>query len=131
MEDLKDKHLKKDKYFCGVATIGAIPFLKILSEANLLFDPIHQFIVSLCMPQETFSYQKLFAFTKAILQKIGCIEEHAATSAKVLLSADLRGIDSHGVARLSGYVRLWEVKRVNTNPALKIIYETPSTAVVD
>src|SRR6187431_11664 len=83
------------------------------------------------MAQEIFYYQQLFDFTKSILQKIGCSEEHAATSAKVLLSADLRGIDSHGVARLSGYVRLWEVKRVNTDPALKIIHETPSTAVVD
>ena len=35
------------------------------------------------------------------------------------------------MARLSGYVRLWEVKRINTDPALKIIHETPSTAVVD
>lgn len=66
-----------------------------------------------------------------MLQKIGCNEDHAATAAEVLLSADLRGIDSHGVARLSGYVRLWEVKRINTSPALKIIHETPSTAVVD
>ena len=83
------------------------------------------------MPQEIYRYEQLFDFTKAVLQKIGCSDEHAATSAKVLLSADLRGIDSHGVARLSGYVRLWEVKRVNTNPDLKIIHETPSTAVVD
>lgn len=83
------------------------------------------------MPQETFNYHQLFDFTKAILQKIGCSEEHSVTSAKVLLSADLRGIDSHGVARLSGYVRLWEVNRVKTNPTLKIIHETPSTAVVD
>lgn len=83
------------------------------------------------MSQETYSYNQLYEFTSAILQKIGCGREHAATSAKVLLSADLRGIDSHGVARLSGYVRLWEVKRVNTDPALKIIHETPSTAVVD
>ena len=50
---------------------------------------------------------------------------------KSLLSADLRGVDSHGVARLSGYVRLWEVKRVNAKPEIKIIHETPSTAVVD
>jgi LDH2 family malate/lactate/ureidoglycolate dehydrogenase len=49
----------------------------------------------------------------------------------VLLSADLRGIDSHGVARLSGYVRLWDAKRVNATPNIKIIHETPSTAVVD
>src|SRR6187401_3797866 len=83
------------------------------------------------MPEQKFSYDQLLDFTKSILQKIGCSEEHAATSAKVLLSADLRGIDSHGVARLSGYVRLWEVKRINTDPALKIVHETPSTAVVD
>src|SRR6187455_1530851 len=83
------------------------------------------------MAQETFSYQQLLEFTKAILQKIGCSKEHAATSAKVLLSADLRGIDSHGIARLSGYVRLWEVDRVNSNPQIKVVHETPSTAVVD
>jgi len=50
---------------------------------------------------------------------------------KALLSADLRGIDSHGIARLSGYVRLWEAKRINAKPEIKIIHQTPSTAVVD
>lgn len=83
------------------------------------------------MPQELFSYQQLAEFTKAILQKMGCSPSHATTATNVLLAADLRGIDSHGVARLSGYVRLWEINRVNTRPALKIIHETPSTAVVD
>ncbi len=52
-------------------------------------------------------------------------------AANALLSADLRGIDSHGIARLSGYVRLWEVKRVNATPAIQIVHETPSTAVLD
>ena len=61
---------------------------------------------------------------------IGCSEEHAALATEVLLSADLRGIDSHGVARLSGYV-LWQMSRINANPQIKIIHETPSTAVVD
>jgi LDH2 family malate/lactate/ureidoglycolate dehydrogenase len=83
------------------------------------------------MPNQTFTYTQLFDFTKTILQKIGCSEKDADIAAKVLLSADLRGIDSHGIARLSGYVRLWDVKRVNANPELKIIHETPSTAVVD
>jgi LDH2 family malate/lactate/ureidoglycolate dehydrogenase len=83
------------------------------------------------MPEELFSYQQLFDFTKAVLQKIGCEERDANTASKVLLSADLRGIDSHGVARLSGYVRLWEAKRINAKPAITIIHETPSTAVVD
>ena len=83
------------------------------------------------MSQELFSYQQLVDFTKSIFQKIGCSETDAALATKVLISADLRGIDSHGVARLSGYVRLWEAKRVNAKPILKIIHETPSTAVVD
>ena len=83
------------------------------------------------MPEQLFSYQQLFNFTTTILQKIGCSENDSEIAARVLLSADLRGVDSHGVARLSGYVRLWEVKRINTNPLIKILHETPSTAVVD
>jgi len=83
------------------------------------------------MSEQKFSYQQLFDFSKTVLKKIGCSDADAELSVKVLLSADLRGIDSHGIARLSGYVRLWEAKRVNATPALKIIHETPSTAVVD
>ena len=78
-----------------------------------------------------FPYQQIQAFTKSIFIKIGCNESDADKATKVLLSADLRGVDSHGVARLSGYVRLWDAKRVNANPEMKIIHETPSTAVVD
>jgi L-2-hydroxycarboxylate dehydrogenase (NAD+) len=83
------------------------------------------------MAENKLSYKQLFDFSKAVLQKIGCSEKDAELAIKVLLSADLRGIDSHGVARLSGYVRLWEVNRVNATPEIKTIHETPSTAVVD
>ena len=83
------------------------------------------------MNTQTFSYDQLFHFTVHIFQKIGCSPEHAHEAAGVLLSADLRGIDSHGVARLSGYVRLWEAGRVNAQPTIKVIHETPSTAVID
>jgi LDH2 family malate/lactate/ureidoglycolate dehydrogenase len=83
------------------------------------------------MPKQLFSYQRLFDFTFSVFKKIGCSDEHADTASKALLSADLRGIDSHGIARLSGYVRLWEVNRVNATPDIKVIHETPSTAVVD
>lgn len=76
-------------------------------------------------------YAQLYDFTKKILLKIGCPEVDAKLAADVLLSADLRGVDSHGVARLSGYIRLWEKKRINAHPNIKTIYETPSTAVVD
>jgi len=83
------------------------------------------------MPEQNFSYQQLSAFTKSIFEKIGCSARHADIATETLLSADLRGVDSHGIARLSGYVRLWDAKRVNANPVIKVIHETPSTAVVD
>ncbi|MBE7173156.1 MAG: Ldh family oxidoreductase [Williamsia sp.] len=78
-----------------------------------------------------FSYNQLFDFVYAVFARIGCSETDATTAAHTLLSADLRGIDSHGIARLSGYVRLWEVGRINPQPDLKLVHETPSTAVVD
>ncbi len=80
---------------------------------------------------QNFSYDALYNFSTSVFKKIGCPAAQAEAAAKVLLSADLRGVDSHGVARLSGYVRLWEAKRVNANPDVKIIHESPSTAVVD
>ena len=78
-----------------------------------------------------FSLDRLLTFTKNIFLKMDCSEKDASTAADVLLSADLRGVDSHGVARLSGYVRLWEAGRINPKPRIKVIHETPSTGVVD
>lgn len=79
----------------------------------------------------TYSYDHLQSFSQKIFLRIGCTEKHAELAATVLLSADLRGIDSHGIARLTGYVRLWEAGRVNPTPDIKVVHETPSTAVVD
>ena len=63
--------------------------------------------------------------------KIGYSNDQAIEAANVLLSADLRGVDSHGVARLAGYLRLYEKNRINSKPQLSVVHETPSTAVVD
>ncbi|MEI6086686.1 MAG: Ldh family oxidoreductase [Bacteroidota bacterium] len=79
----------------------------------------------------TFSYDQLYQFTHTVFLKMGCSLQDATTAATVLISADLRGIDSHGVARLSGYLRLWEAGRINTKPNIRVVYETQSTAVVD
>lgn len=81
--------------------------------------------------EQTFSYKHLFDFTYHIFKSVGCNNLDATTATKALLAADVRGIDSHGVARLSGYVRLWEAKRINATPRIQIVHETPSTAVVD
>ena len=81
--------------------------------------------------EQHFSYESLYDFSRNVFLRIGCSAPDAAMASTVLLSADLRGVDSHGVARLSGYVRLWEAGRVNATPNIHVIHETPSTAVVD
>lgn len=83
------------------------------------------------MADPIYTYDHLKQFSHAIFNKIGCPEDQSALATKVLLDADLRGIDSHGIARLSGYVRLWEAQRVNATPNVRIVHESPSTAVVD
>lgn len=83
------------------------------------------------MSVRIFSYQTLAQFAQSVFEKMGCTKSDAQLATNVLLAADLRGIDSHGIARLIGYIRLWEVGRINTHAQIKIVHETPSTAVVD
>ena len=78
-----------------------------------------------------FSAEELKQFATKVFISIGCPEAEAQQAADVLVSADLRGVDSHGVARLSGYIRLHEKQRLNATPQIKTVHETPSTAVVD
>ena len=78
-----------------------------------------------------FSVTQLKTFTQYIFQSIGFLEADAILAAKVLISADLRGVDSHGIARLAGYVRLFDHGRLNPKPNIRIVHQTPSTAVVD
>lgn len=93
----------------------------------IIYKPLH----SSLMQENIFTYQQLFNFAKKVFLSIHFLEEEAELAAKVLLQADLRGIDSHGIARLSGYVRLWEAQRLNATPRIRVVYETPSTATVD
>jgi LDH2 family malate/lactate/ureidoglycolate dehydrogenase len=77
------------------------------------------------------SHDSLADFARRVFLQMGCSEGDADIATRVLLAADLRGIDSHGVARLSGYVRLWQAGRVNPKPQMRITSETPSTAGLD
>jgi LDH2 family malate/lactate/ureidoglycolate dehydrogenase len=83
------------------------------------------------MSEPVYTHDQLKSFALSIFEKIGCPPKDAKLATEVLLSADLRGIDSHGIARLSGYVRLWNKKRINSTPNIRIVHESPSTAVVD
>lgn len=70
-----------------------------------------------------------FAFS--VFKSLGCPDEDAHLASDVLITADLRGIDSHGVARLSGYVRLFHKGRINPRPVLKLQRESHTTGTVD
>ena len=76
-------------------------------------------------------HQELKHFTAEVFIEMGCPVDDAELAADVLVAADLRGVDSHGVARLTSYLRLLEHGRINPTPELKVVHETPSTALVD
>lgn len=79
----------------------------------------------------TFSEDQLRTFSRSVFLHMGCTDAHADLASDVLIKSDLRGIDSHGLARLTGYVRLWEKGRINTKPNIRVVHETPSTATID
>ncbi|MFO7573667.1 MAG: Ldh family oxidoreductase [Bacteroidales bacterium] len=80
---------------------------------------------------EKYTYQYLFDFTLEVFMKMGCSREHATTIAEVFLAAELRDIPSHGMIRMKDYYQLWQKGRIKTSPDIRIVHETPSTAVVD
>jgi L-2-hydroxycarboxylate dehydrogenase (NAD+) len=78
-----------------------------------------------------YDYKYLFDFTKNVFMRMGCSEHDSVIIAEVFLAAELRGHSSHGMLRIKDYYELWLAKRINTSPEVKIVHESPSTAVVD
>jgi len=78
-----------------------------------------------------YTYDYLFNFTKTLFSKMGCSSDDSKTIADVLLKAELRNIPSHGMLRLKDYHLFWKEGMINPKPDVKIVHETPSTAVVD
>ena len=86
------------------------------------------------MPEvETINYphEKLSEFSKLTFQYFGIPEKEAQLASEVLSMSDLRGIDSHGVARLHSYFDMLEQERINPVPQIKIVRESASTATVN
>jgi L-2-hydroxycarboxylate dehydrogenase (NAD+) len=73
----------------------------------------------------------LHEFTRRVFASLGVPDRDARLAADVLNAADLRGIDSHGVARLHTYFDLLSAGRINPRPTLRVIRESASTATVD
>jgi LDH2 family malate/lactate/ureidoglycolate dehydrogenase len=79
----------------------------------------------------TYPAEVLREFSARLLAAAGVPPDDAALAADVLLAADLRGIDSHGVARLRGYYDVVRTGQVNARPEPRIVRETLTTATVD
>jgi LDH2 family malate/lactate/ureidoglycolate dehydrogenase len=74
----------------------------------------------------------LTAFVAAVLEKVGVAKADAAVVADVLVTADLRGIESHGVARLeSYYVSRIRSGKLNPRPDVSTVRETATSVLVD
>ena len=75
---------------------------------------------------------KLRALVVAALAKVGVGPADAATTADVLVAADLRGIESHGIARLrSFYVDRIRGGSLDPTPDVRVVRESPTTLVLD
>jgi len=87
------------------------------------------------MPAESelrhFPIEDLSRFSAAVFMHFGVPKADARLAADVLAKSDLRGIDSHGVARLHTYFEMLELGRINPKPKIKIIREKSSVATVD
>ena len=70
-------------------------------------------------------------FSIQVFVHFGISQRDAEQAAEVLNLADLRGIDSHGVARLHSYFEMLSLGKINPNPSIKIVRERKSVCTVD
>ncbi len=80
---------------------------------------------------ERFPAEVLRSFCMEALERLSVPQEDAKLTADVLVEADLRGIDSHGVARMSRYVSGLQQGMMRPKPNPRIVRETGSTATID
>ncbi|HKZ23050.1 MAG TPA: Ldh family oxidoreductase [Thermoplasmata archaeon] len=73
----------------------------------------------------------LRAFTSAVFRKLGVPTRDARVTTDVLVTADLRGIGSHGVARLPRYVTGIRNGTITQGYSSRIVKQTRTTAVID
>ena len=72
----------------------------------------------------------LEAFTSAIFVKSGLTREHADAWARMLVWANLRGTDSHGIIRIPRYVDLVNAKSINAKPDMRVTRKPGAAAIV-
>jgi LDH2 family malate/lactate/ureidoglycolate dehydrogenase len=73
----------------------------------------------------------LRSFLSEAFQKAGTSEPDADHIASLLVLTDLRGVFSHGTRQTPGYVQMMLDGKVNPRPNVRVVDESPTTAVVD
>jgi len=73
----------------------------------------------------------LRGFCEEVFFRLGVTRPDAAITADVLVAADLRGVDSHGVARLKRYVDGLRDGVMKPRPETRVVAETPVTITYD
>lgn len=74
-----------------------------------------------------FSEDELACFVNQLFEAAGVGSEDAAQASRALLLADLRGVESHGVARIPGYIRRLRGGMIDPDAELTVDRETAST----
>jgi L-2-hydroxycarboxylate dehydrogenase (NAD+) len=75
--------------------------------------------------------QPLATFAAAALTRAGVAPADAATTAGVLVAADLRGTPEHGVALLPALVRELRGGAIAAQPQVEVVRETPTSVRFD
>jgi LDH2 family malate/lactate/ureidoglycolate dehydrogenase len=78
-----------------------------------------------------FDAGSLRAFCEEVFLSCGMVQEDAAIVADSLVQANLRGVDSHGVARVGIYAKRLKMGLVNPRPNVGIVRESAGTLLVD
>jgi LDH2 family malate/lactate/ureidoglycolate dehydrogenase len=79
----------------------------------------------------TVDWKSLQAFTTQVFVAAGLPPQDAAIEAEVLIWANLRGIDSHGVLRIPSYVSSIERGGMNPRPNIQVVQDTPAMSLID
>lgn len=74
---------------------------------------------------------ELLRFSTEILERAGVARGHAEEWAEVLVWANLRGVDSHGVLRLPQYLRGIKAGTINPRPNMQIERSAGATALIE
>jgi len=75
--------------------------------------------------------ERLTAFIARAFIAAGIPATDAETLSQLMVEADLRGSDTHGVIRLPLYVRRIRAGGINVRPEIRVISERPSSALID